>query len=304
MAHRFAALGAFVLTLCLAQFTFAQAPEDSRLLELVDRLKDIIQRAERNRSDPATLNQLRELVRRYDWPWRLRLLFEDFSDGDFSGNPAWNVRIGEFRVIRGVGLRTYVGLDSVSRPSPTDRERNRTDDGFSANSAIEDIVGGILRGVLEPGTGNQFRSALPAAEISTSVGIASAFAVKLRMLAREKNPPGSRIEFGTYCGNERDWGYRLAYALAPQPSLEILRLSPGRSAVVERYDGATGLEDGRAHLVELRRERGGAMQVLVDSKEYIRTMDKGVGDFFDGFTIVNSGGEYSFERIEVYGTEK
>jgi len=74
--------------------------------------------------------------------------------------------------------------------------------------------------------------------------------------------------------------------------------------VVERYDGATGLEDGRAHQVELRRDRDGAMQVLVDGKELVRTVDKGLNDFFDGFTIVNGGGDYDFERIEIYGTDR
>lgn len=279
----------------------AQLPEDARTLELIDRLKEVIQRVERNRVDPVTVNQLKDLVRRYDWPWRIRLLSEDFSDGDFTANPIWNVSRGEFRVLRGAGLITYVGADSLARPTPPERERS------GGGSAIEGILGGILRGVLEPGPatqGSQFRGALPVAEISTPVGIGNAFAVRVRLLTRERNPENSRIEFGPYRGSERDWGYRLAYSPGSRPALEIVRLSPGRAAVVERYDGATGLEDGRAHQVELRRDRDGAMQVLVDGKELIRTRDKGLNDFFDGFTIVNGGGEYQFERIEIYGTER
>jgi hypothetical protein len=279
----------------------AQSPEDARTLELVDRLKEVIQRAERNRVDGATVNQLKDLVRRYDWPWRVKLLFEDFTDGDFTANPPWNVSRGEFRVIRGAGLRTFVGADSLARPTPSERERS------GSGSAIEGILGGILRGVLEPGPatqGSQFRGALSTAEISTPVGIGNAFAVRVRLLARERNPENSRIEFGPYRGSERDWGYRLAYSPGLRPSLEIVRLSPGRAAVVERYDGATGLEDGRAHQLELRRDRDGAIQVLVDGKELVRTVDKGLNDFFDGFTIVNGGGEYHFERIEIYGTDR
>jgi len=294
----FILFAAMMLPIGLAR---AQSPEDARTLELVDRLKEVVQRAERNRVDPVTVNQLKDLVRRYDWPWRIRLLSEDFSDGDFTANPNWIVSRGEFRVMRGAGLITHVGTDSLARPAPPERERS------GGGSAIEGILGGILRDVLEPGPatqGSQFRSALPVAEISTTVGIGNAFAVRVRLLTRERNPENSRTEFGTYRGSERDWGYRLAYSQGSPPALEIVRLSPGRAAVVERYDGATGLEDGRAHQVELRRHRDGAMQVLVDGKEIVRTVDKGLNDFFDGFTIVNGGGGYQFERIEIYGTER
>jgi len=161
--------------------------------------------------------------------------------------------------------------------------------------------------VLEAGPaspGSQFRGALPTAEISTPVALGNAFAVRVRLLARDRSPANSRIEFGPYRGSDRDWGYRLVYSPGSRPSLEIVRLSPGRPAVVERYDGATGLEDGGARQVELRRDRDGAMQVLVDGKELIRTVDRGLNDFFDGFTIVNGGGEYDFERVEIYGGER
>ena len=74
----------------------AQSPEDARTLELIDRLKEVIQRAERNRVDGATVNQLKDLVRRYDWPWRTKLLYDDFSDGDFTANPIGSLTAASF----------------------------------------------------------------------------------------------------------------------------------------------------------------------------------------------------------------
>ena len=68
-------LAAMTLPIGLAR---AQSPEDARTLELIDRLKEVIQRAERNRVDGATVNQLKDLVRRYDWPWRTKLLYDNF----------------------------------------------------------------------------------------------------------------------------------------------------------------------------------------------------------------------------------
>jgi hypothetical protein len=57
---------------------------ETRTLELVDQLKDVIQKAEKTRTDPAVMQQLRDLVRRYDWPWRVALLYDDFRDGDYG----------------------------------------------------------------------------------------------------------------------------------------------------------------------------------------------------------------------------
>jgi hypothetical protein len=83
----------------------------------------------------------------------------------------------------------------------------------------------------------------------------------------------------------------------------MLRLSPGRSVIVETYDVFSNLEDGSTHEIEWRREDDGAMFVLLNDREIIRTVDRAT-DFFDGFTIVNSGGDYVFERIEIFGMER
>lgn len=296
---------ALALVIFIPRGVNAQSPEEGRLLELVDRLKEVIRRAERSRNmDKAVLEQLRDLVRRNDWPWRVRALFDDFSDGEFIANPAWQVSRGVFEVIPGRGLHTNVGADAVPRPAPSEKEPSGAGNA-SGGSTIEAIFGGIRKGSFEPpGAGSQFRSALPTAEISTSVALGNAFAVRVRMSVGARNPEGARIEFGPYRGGERDWGYLLAYNSGSQPSFEILRLSPGLAALVERSSGAPGLNDGRAHQIELRRDRNGAMQLLVDGNELMRTVDRGSSDLFDGFTIVNSGGEYSFERIEIFGTER
>lgn len=275
------------------------APDDMRTLQLVDQLKEIIQQAERGRgTDRATLSSLKDLVNRYDWPWRVRLLSDDFSDGNFTANPAWSVYRGDFRVVRGLGLVSTSNVETVSSPAPGD-----TGTGSGSPSVIEGILGGILKGVLERGPSTQFRSSVVTSEISTPVGIGNAFAVRVRMASRERNPAGSRIEFGPYRGGEREWGYRLAFNPAQRPAWELVRALPGRSAIVEKSDNVAGAGDGRAHNIEWRRDRDGNMQVLVDGAELFRALDRS-NDLFDGFTIVNSGGEYNFERIEVFGADR
>lgn len=271
--------------------------EESRTLELVDRLKDVIRRAENNRNaDPWLLDQLRDLVRRYDWPWRVRLLYDDFGDGDYTADPVWIVSRGDFRVTRGSGLMTSVSLQGNAQERLPEKK--------SETTAI-DILGGILKGMTESseGAGEPPRTEPSTAEIHTELPISNAFAVKIRMTSRGRREGGSRIEFGPYQGKEREWGYRLAYYPGQKPSFELLRVSPGRSAVVELYGSTVDLEDGRIHDLEWRRDREGSMIVALDDKEIIRTMDRGSTDRFDGFTVLNGGGEFAFDRMEIYGTE-
>ena len=53
-------------------------------------LKQLINRADSNRqADRRLLEDLRQIVRKYDWPWQ-RIIVEDaFRDGEFRRNPAW-----------------------------------------------------------------------------------------------------------------------------------------------------------------------------------------------------------------------
>ena len=45
------------------------------------------------------------------------------------------------------------------------------------------------------------------------------------------NPgPGAWGALLIFRGSERDWGYRVAYVPGAKPALELIRISPGRSA--------------------------------------------------------------------------
>ncbi|OGQ81611.1 MAG: hypothetical protein A3F90_02290 [Deltaproteobacteria bacterium RIFCSPLOWO2_12_FULL_60_19] len=264
-------------------------PSDARSLELVDRLKEIIQRLEKSRTtEPWLLQQLRDLVRRYDWPWRARLLSNDFADSNYRLEPPWVVERGDFRIVRGVGLKT-VFVPKVT--STQKKEENPT----------LDILGGIFRGLTEPRSESTQPSQPSAAEIRAALGITNSFALSLQIAFRGPSEGEGRFEFGPYQGRERGAGYRLGYNPGKRPVFELLRVSPGRSAVVEVSQGTLELEDGRPHSLEWRRAADGEMVVLLDGREIIRTLDRASGDDFDGFTLVNAGGEYTLGRIEIFG---
>lgn len=266
---------------------------ETRTLELVDQLKDVIQKAEKSRTDPVLMQQLRDLVRRYDWPWRVALLYDDFRDGDYTANPSWVVDKGDFRVSQ-FGLGTvFTQPASPTRGSSEPR---------GEKSTLE-VLGGILGGMTRREEAAAPQPPLPsAAEISSDLRISNPFAVKLQMTSRGKPADGSRLEFGPYKGRERNQGYRLVYTPGSKPAFALNRIAPGRSSTIEVYDQLVNLEDGRSHNVEWRRGTDGEMVVLLDDKEIIRTVDRASEESFDGFTVINGGGDYAFSQIAIFGT--
>jgi hypothetical protein len=239
--------------------------------------------------------QLRELVRRYDWPWRVSLLYDDFRDGDYTYNPRWNVNNGEFRVAKASGLRSY-----FDPPMPPVR---RTTSRRSDGSAME-VLGELLLGTREREAEPAQANVKSESEIFTRVGITSAFVVKAELNIRRYTDRDTRIEFGPYQGDDRSSGYRLAYESGRNPSLTLLRFSPGRSAVIEMTDQEITLADGNSHTVEWRRASDGEMIVLIDNKEIIKTVDRAYDEPFDGFAMINKGGEFEVKRVTIFGTQR
>jgi len=295
------AIAVTFLLACAAMSAGAQTDAlqtgDKRTLELVDELKELIQKSERDpRADQRMTRQLRDLVRRYDWPWRVALLHDDFRDGDFAYNPAWIARGGDFWVARGSGLRmTHDASRQVRRPA-----ERRSD--YSALDLLEGILGG--RREPEVRTQPQPVSTSAGAEIYTPLKITNAFAVKLQMNLRDERFANTGFEFGPYLGDERESGYRLAYESGNRPAITLSRVAPRRSAIIETYDQNVFLEDGKMHSIEWRRTSDGEMVVLLDDKEIIRTADRAYSDAFAGFTFVNKGGDYELKQVSIFGSER
>lgn len=256
--------------------------------ELVDELRAMIEKAEKSRAaDPRFLRDLRDLAGRFDVPWRKKLFSDDFSDGDFTAGPAWTVTAGRFWVEKGYGLRS-----AVTPQAPAQQKKVSNEDLAVA------LLGSLLNRAA--GGGQQTVSAPDqAAEIRLPRKITNAFSLRFELSSWEAR---GRLELGLTQGRGKA-GYRLAYNPGATPSLELLRVTDRGTSVVEASRVPVTLEDKKTHVIDWTRSADGSMAVAVDGEERLRVRDGGFRGPFDGFVMVNRGGDFILRRVSALGTQ-
>ena len=267
-----------------------------RQQDFVDKLKGLIDEAEKARAaDPQFLGDLRGLVREYDRPRRRVVLSDRFEDGDFTDNPAWTVTQGRYWVERGWGLRSAVKAGPAAQSAPQPEPRKGRD-------AAAAIFGRILQQAIDPEGklgGGQTAGGAPATAIQIALALTNAFAVEINLSSWSAE---GRLEIGPYQGApkgaERAQGYVLAYT--PSGELELLRVSPRGSSIIDRRTGLVALEDKKTHRLLWTRNADGLMAVSIDGREVLKASDQALRGPFDGLRIVNQGGDYIFKRIAVF----
>lgn len=270
-----------------------EPPEGEKSQQIIDELKRLTDRAERDRTASYRfIDQLRELIDRYDWPWGRQILFDDFRDGDFRSNPAWQSDSNAFWVTRSVGLRTELAP-------------YRNNGGAADNQSTEEALLGIL---IEGALGQHpDKGAAPGnperADIHSIVPIGNAFAITVQLSSLGRGRQEGSFEWGPYQGRSTDSGYRLVYQSGDRPALKLVRYRSGMSAIIDLYDQGGLLEDGGIHEISWQRAAGGLMTVLLDGRQVIRVRDRSYRQGFDGVSMTNRGGEYAIRSIAVYGAD-
>ncbi len=269
----------------------AQRQSESKVQEVVDDLKKLVRQARRDRAaDPQFLDDLRNLVRRYEYPWRVSMLREDFSDGNFNVNPVWRITEGRFWVEQGFGLRAAFNRRQ--------RQERRRDDGDAAAQLFGAILNRALGG--SGRTTAQPREDEPRASIYVDGRITNAFAIQVELTSWRKQ---GTLEIGPYQGQDRRGGYRLFYKSGGgSPSLELARVGRRGTSVIETYNQSLVLEDNNTHTILWTRDRQGEMTVSIDGKELIKSADRRYREAFSGFSLTNHGGDYIISRVTIDGT--
>ena len=270
--------------------------ETNRTQELIEELTTLIDAAERSRAaDRRFVRDLRSVLRRFDNPWQVRLITEDFRDGNFQSNPAWTVESGDFFVTRRGGLHSEAVASLASRRSGAN--------GSGGGDSSRDLVVGILAEILRSTQSAPDERAEPAqrrnraAVIYLRTPISNAFAVTAEISAPD---PAGALELAVYQGAGREIGYRLVFLA--EGGIELLREGRRRSSVIDFVDDTPALGGGVTHLIEWTRTQDGQTVVRLDGTTVIKIRDRSFRDPFDGFQFVNRGGEYVLRSLTIDGT--
>ncbi|MDX9887005.1 peptidoglycan-binding protein [Thauera sp.] len=212
-------------------------------------------------SPPATASSYRVRVR------------DDFSDGDHTRNPAWRIASGRLEVRNG-GLNSVV-TPSAARPQDAGRQ------------LIEDLLKQQL-GVGRPG-----QEGAVAAVAYLPIRLAPVF--RMTMLVSGSAEPYSHLELGPYRGNGLNHGYRLSQR-GDQPLQLVFADERGASVIASaRYR----LENSVPQRLIWQRDAEGRMTVSRDGEVLIDVVDRKAGEGFDGFSLINAGGEWTLHELVV-----
>ncbi len=266
---------------------------------LLKELETLTNEAERVRAaDPRFLADIKDLVRRYSWPWHKLVVADDFGDGEYSRNPPWVVSSGSFSV-RSEGLVTRVAAASgAAEPSQTTEPQQQTSDDF-AQALLGSVLRELSRDRQRNGTTKSTQTkTISEARIRLERRIPNQFAIRVELQSRG-NTQG-RLELGVGQGPS-GLGYFLVYNASSSPGLSLIRKGTRGNAVIEAVPQRLNLEDGTSHVLLLTRDKTGEMTLAVDGKTKFRVSDRAFRAPFDRFIITNRGGDFIIRSVAIYG---
>ncbi|OQX32418.1 MAG: hypothetical protein B0D96_12765 [Candidatus Sedimenticola endophacoides] len=284
---------------------FATAPglragDDQDLQGLVDQLKELTQKARQQRAaDRWLLNAMEDLVVTYDWPWRTELVYEEFTDGDFTQNPQWQVVSGRFWVDGRLGLRSRTEATPAAQPAQPAQPQPRQDLGQA-------LLGALLQEALK-GNGQQ-PQAEPAperaqgpAEIHLPLAIPGVFSVQSGFSTHNAPSEQGQIELGLYQNSEGSSGYRIVIYTGQRPMLEMLSIRSGRTTVIDSVQ-LQALSEGAAHELIWRRNPAGQITLQLDGQLISQVRDNSFRYPFKLFAVKNLSGELALQSVNIHGT--
>jgi len=264
--------------------------DEARLKDIVERMNTMLDQAEKDRAaDPTLLQDLRNIAAELSGNGipvsEKQVLLDEFTDGDYTRNPAWTVGLGRYWIEENWGLRNALN------------ETKKTSSDSSSKGNAARIFGQILNQALggsSSGTSASNNPGIQPTSIFTSAAIPNAFSIELNFSSWVNK---GEFIIGPYQGSDRASGYRLSYRVGEGLALRIKSRSGARTIAID--PGPFRLEDKKAHTLLWTRVAGGAMQVHLDGKSILSVKDASFRDPFIGFGMATRGGDFIVKKVSV-----
>lgn len=203
-------------------------------------------------------------------PYRVRAR-DDFSDGDYTRNPAWRIASGRFQV-RGRGLNS-----TMVPPSERTEAMGRQ------------ILGSLLQ--------QQLGFTLPGQETAAAAYLPTRFGPEFRIttLVSGSSEAHSHIDLGPYRGDKLNQGYRLNYRTSQSRPLQLIVVNDSGISVIA--SARLSLEGGGPHRLVWTRDAEGRMRVTHNDAILIDLVDRTANETFDGFSLINAGGDWTLYEV-------
>jgi len=269
---------------------------------LLDELRTITQKSrEQQAADRWLQRALDDLIAKYDWPWQRKLMYEDFSDGDYTRNPAWQIVQGDFQVVHGQGLSSSIKRNEQktnNEPAPSQS---------SEGSLGSLVLGALLDKALDNKKANTKKSSAPSNidtytgpnQISVKANVTNAFAVTLAVRTNQDDP--SQFDVALLQSEKGLYGYRLRIDTNASGFIELQRIRNGHAAIVESQKLPMNINDNRLHDLAWRQDQEGTVTVLLDEKPVIEVRDRAFRDNYPWLQIEHQAGELTIRSVRVDG---
>ncbi len=270
---------------------------------LIRELNTLLEKGEKERLiDPWFLRDIRTVISRYDRPWSSILLSDDFSARGPQPDAPWQVTAGEFLIDWRHGLRSVIESRQVSQSTSTSSNSGKQD-------AAQAILGALLQGALKGNSSNNQNSGSQQqtstqssfAAVQAALPISNAFSIDTTFSLRPiANNAEEGFELGPYQGATGSVGYRLSY-VAQDRSLQLLKVSSRGVSTIDVVRLSAPLTDSQNHQLTWTRDREGNMAIALDGQEIIAVTDRSFRDAFNGFAVLNRGGDIALREVTIAG---
>jgi hypothetical protein len=273
---------------------------------LVDQLREITEKSRQNRAADRWLQRsLEDLIAQYDWPWRQELLYEDFSDGDYSHAPQWEPVSGQFWIDPTLGLRSRVRMQQQREEQTSRQQESQSQDVSTAilSALLQEALRSEKQAEPEPETKPAREERYGTAEIRLPIQIPGTFAFRTELSAHNHPSEPGMMQFGFYEEADAAWGYLITLHTGDQPLIELSMLRGGRHMLIEEI-AIADLNDGQPHEIEWRKNNYGETELRLDQQTLFRGRDRDFDRGFETLSVLNQGGDFGVRSIQLQGGER